>query len=134
VEKNEGKKITNTRLFAFIITGVGFLLLAFSIVTLLQLKLHILIFTGVFLVGFACLSAGLYVLVKTKPEPTVKEEFDEEIPDTDTSFDDWSKQKSVNTFKSERPDPSQYKQKKEYKAFPSQKKDDEDEEDQKDEK
>ena len=45
-----------------------------------------------------------------------------EHPDPNKDFDDWAKEKSVDTYKSERPDPTQYKPKKQYKSFPGAKK------------
>ena len=119
MEEDEEKLIENNRLFAYILVFVGFLLISASIIVYLPMKLHVIVFVIFFVLGLAALIGGLYILVKTKPEPEKGEEYDEEIPDESVKFDDWAKEASKETFKSERPDPSQYKPKKEYKAFPT---------------
>jgi hypothetical protein len=122
LEEDEEKLIDNKRLFAYILVFVGFLLLSFSIIVYLPLKFHVVVFAIFFVLGLIGVVCGLYILVKTKPEPEKGEEYDEEIPDESVDFNDWAKQASKETYKSERPDPSQYKPKKEYKAFPAVKK------------
>jgi len=122
-EKEDRPKIEKHRLFAFIITGVGFVMFCLAIVIYLQQGAQILVFVILAVLGIAFVILGLYILVKTKPPaPKKAEEYDEEIPDSKVDFDDWASQKSVETYKSERPDPTQYKPKKEYKAFPAIKK------------
>jgi hypothetical protein len=119
LEEDEEKKIDKGRLAAGITAFVGFLLMAFSIVVLLMLKLHVIFFVVCFALGLFGFVLGLYILVRTKPPaPEKGEVYDEDVPHSSVDFDDWTSQRSVNTFKSERPDPEQYKPKKKYKAFP----------------
>ena len=117
-DDDEEKLIDNKRLFAFILAGLGFVFICLSVVFYLPLKMHVVLFVIFFILGLSSLILGLYILVKTKPVPPPKEEYDETVPDSSVEFDDWAKTAPVNTLKSERPDPSQYKKKKEYKAFP----------------
>jgi len=118
VDEEDEKPLDKRRVAAALIALFGALLLPFSVVALLQLRWHIVVFVILFVLGMAGLFLGLYILVKTKPEAPKGEEYDEEVPHSDVDFDDWAKTRSVNTYKSERPDPSQYKAKKQYKAFP----------------
>ena len=121
LQKDEEEKIDKRRGFAYLIVLVGFLLISASVIVYPPLKLHVIVFVIFFVLGLTGLILGLYILVKTKPEPEQGEEYDDDIPDESVDFDDWAKQAPKETYKSERPDPEQYRPKKQYKAFPTRK-------------
>jgi hypothetical protein len=115
--------VEQKRVVGVVLTILGFFITVAAALGYSLVNMHPIVFIIGFALGIFLFGFGLYILVKTKPEPEKGEEYDEEIPDESVDFDDWAKKASVETFKSERPDPSQYKPKKEYKAFPSLKKD-----------
>lgn len=118
MDNDDTEPMDGRRVFAFVLLALGLFTILASIVTFLM-KMHILVFIIVMVLGLVWLFIALYILVRTKPEPPKnEEEFDVEHPDTTKDFDEWAKEASTNTYKSERPDPSQYKPKKQYKAFP----------------